>query len=61
MADKTIKAYVERRLRQGGGATLYRIWLDARDAFPHRAPGWGYVRSIARNFDESEFEQESEG
>ena len=48
MASKTIKAYIELRLREGGGVSLEQIWKDARAAFPHRAPSWNYVRQIAR-------------
>lgn len=54
MADKTIKAYVERRLREGGVATLEQIWRDVRANFPHRAPGWNYVMKIKRDLEQGD-------
>lgn len=56
---ETIRDYVRRRLslnsvttkELGGDATLEQIWRDARDAFPHRAPGWGNIGKLKREFD----------
>jgi hypothetical protein len=47
MSNRSIKNYVIRRLAEG--ATLELTWKEAREHYPHRCVGWGYILKLNRD------------
>lgn len=56
MRGESIKSFVERRLQEG--AAPLSVWHEARDRFPHRCVGRGYVSALNRDLKDAAIARE---